>query len=225
MHENGPPENCPPGVCSRCDGRNGDHKLWCKRHPSNLTHEAVAERALVTERGVQQTSAERYRDLEVGSGDVCGPAAPPQPGIEEYSQANLEGRGGARYLNEADRIEGEARRDAYEARTTLPTNPLARKHIPLASGCLDYFPAALAAVAVLSQIGNEQHNPGKPMYWNRAKSGDEADALLRHLAERGTIDTDGQRHSVKVAWRALALLQKELEAEAGAPMAPGARPE
>jgi hypothetical protein len=33
--------------------------------------------------------------------------------------------------------------------------------------------------------------------------------------ERGTLDTDGVRHSTKVAWRALAMLQKELEASKG----------
>lgn len=104
----------------------------------------------------------------------------------------------------------------------LPVEAAARKAIPLARGCFDYFPDALAAVAELSAKGNDQHNPGEPMYHNRAKSGDEADALLRHLLERGTIDSDGIRHSAKVAWRALALLQKELEA-AGAPMARGAR--
>lgn len=93
----------------------------------------------------------------------------------------------------------------------LPNDASARKNIPLATGLLDYFPLALCAVAELSRIGNEQHNPGQPLHWNRAKSTDEADALLRHLMERGTIDTDGVRHSAKVAWRALALLQKELE--------------
>jgi len=31
--------------------------------------------------------------------------------------------------------------------------------------------------------------------------------------EAGTIDTDGVRHSAKVAWRALANLQKEIEKE------------
>jgi hypothetical protein len=36
--------------------------------------------------------------------------------------------------------------------------------------------------------------------------------------ERGGLDKDGVRHSAKMAWRALALLQLELEAE-GAPMA------
>lgn len=107
---------------------------------------------------------------------------------------------------------------------TLPTDAAARKALPLATGVLDYFPAALAAVAELSAKGNEQHNPGTPLHWDRSKSGDEADALLRHLMDRGTIDTDGIRHSAKVAWRALALLQKELEA-AGAPLARGARVE
>ncbi|WP_162455369.1 dATP/dGTP diphosphohydrolase domain-containing protein [Pseudoxanthomonas kalamensis] len=95
---------------------------------------------------------------------------------------------------------------------TLPTDAAARKLIPLATGCLDYFPNALAAVAELSAIGNEQHNPGQPLHWDRSKSGDEADALMRHLMQRGTVDTDGVRHSAKVAWRALALLQKEIEA-------------
>ena len=93
----------------------------------------------------------------------------------------------------------------------VPTDATARKAIPVASGCLDYFPDALLAVAQLSRIGNEQHNPGAPLHWDRTKSQDEADALLRHLIDRGAVDTDGVRHSTKVAWRALALLQKEIE--------------
>jgi dATP/dGTP diphosphohydrolase len=96
---------------------------------------------------------------------------------------------------------------------TLPMDAGKRKAIPLATGCIDYFPDALAAVAELSRIGNDQHNPGKPLHWDRSKSTDEADCLMRHFVERGTRDTDGVRHSAKVAWRALALLQKEIEAE------------
>jgi hypothetical protein len=88
----------------------------------------------------------------------------------------------------------------------------ARKAQPIARGCLDYFPDALLAVAELSRIGNEQHNPGEPLHWAKEKSTDEADALVRHLIDRGTIDTDGVRHSTKVAWRALALLQREIDA-------------
>lgn len=94
---------------------------------------------------------------------------------------------------------------------SLPTDARARKAVPIYSGVLKYFPRALAAVAELSRVGNDQHNPGKPLHWDRSKSGDELDALTRHLMEAGTIDTDQQRHSTKVAWRALANLEKELE--------------
>lgn len=99
--------------------------------------------------------------------------------------------------------------------TTLPTDAEGRKTFPIATGCLDYFPDALAAVANLSWKGNHQHNPGQPLHWARGKSADEADTMMRHFVQRGTLDSDGVRHSVKVAWRALALLQKEIEAEHG----------
>lgn len=95
--------------------------------------------------------------------------------------------------------------------TTLTTDAKSRKAIPIATGFIDYFPDAIAAVAQLSQIGNDQHNPGKSLFWDRSKSGDESDCLMRHFLERGTIDTDGVKHSTKVAWRALAMLQKEIE--------------
>lgn len=88
-----------------------------------------------------------------------------------------------------------------------------RKDRPLARGVLDYFPDALLEVARLSKIGTDQHSPGQPMYWAKEKSTDHADCLLRHLIDRGTMDTDDVRHSAKVAWRALALLQMELENE------------
>lgn len=107
--------------------------------------------------------------------------------------------------------DADERRTAEAHSTKLPTGPQDRKLIPVASGFVDYFPRAMIAVAHLSQIGNEQHNPGKPLHWDRSKSGDESDALMRHFIERGTVDTDGVRHSVKVAWRAMAMLEKELE--------------
>ncbi len=105
--------------------------------------------------------------------------------------------------------------------SVLPTDAKERKAIPIATGCLDYFPNALAEVAKISKAGNDQHNPGEPLHWARGKSTDHADTIVRHLMERGTVDTDGTRHSAKLAWRALALLQEELEA-AGAPKARGA---
>lgn len=88
-----------------------------------------------------------------------------------------------------------------------------RKQIPIYTGLIKYFPKALAEVARVSYIGNQQHHPDKPLHWDRAKSTDELDALGRHLIEAGTIDTDGVRHSAKVAWRSLANLEKELENE------------
>lgn len=97
--------------------------------------------------------------------------------------------------------------------SNLPSNAQGRKNMPIASGVLDYFPDALAEVANVSRVGNEQHNPGEPLHWAKEKSADEADALLRHLIDRGTLDTDGVRHSAKVAWRALALLQREIDEE------------
>lgn len=97
--------------------------------------------------------------------------------------------------------------------TTLPEDPKLRKQYPLASGLFDYFPDALVAISRVSFIGNEQHNPGQPLHWARNKSGDEADCILRHFAERGKIDKDGIRESARMAWRALAFLQKEIEAD------------
>ena len=88
-----------------------------------------------------------------------------------------------------------------------------RKQTPIFSGVLKYFPDAIREVARCSYVGQQQHNPDKPLAWDRSKSGDELDALSRHLLEAGTIDTDGIRHSAKVAWRALANLQKEIESE------------
>lgn len=81
----------------------------------------------------------------------------------------------------------------------------------MARGLLDYFPDALADVARLSMIGNEKHNPGEPMHWSRDKSDDHADCIVRHLADRGTFDTDRVLHDTKVAWRSLAMLQTTLE--------------
>ena len=92
----------------------------------------------------------------------------------------------------------------------------ARKAAPVATGLLGYFPDACIAVAQLSKVANDQHNPGQPMHWAREKSTDHADCLVRHQIDAGTIDTDGQRHSAKVAWRALAQLQLEIEAERAA---------
>jgi len=107
---------------------------------------------------------------------------------------------------------------------TLPTGSQERKDVPLVRGCLDYFPAALAYVARVSKAGNDKHNPGEEMHHARGKSMDHADCIARHLVDRGTVDPeDGLRHAGKVAWRALALLQEELEDAGEAPLARGAK--
>lgn len=98
----------------------------------------------------------------------------------------------------------------------LPTDAKARKAIPIWSGFFKYFPRAIAAVAELSRAGNDQHNPGKPLHWDRSKSGDELDAQARHMLDmalqgEGAADTDAAYHATKNAWRAMANLEKLLE--------------
>jgi len=90
----------------------------------------------------------------------------------------------------------------------LPEDAAERKTYPLYSGLFLYFPDALAAVAHVSWMGNEQHHPGTPLHWDRAKSTDEPDALLRHVME-GENDLHAR---AQVAWRSLAWLQKGIEA-------------
>ena len=88
-----------------------------------------------------------------------------------------------------------------------------RKDTPVFSGVLAYFPDALKEVAKCSFAGQQQHNPDKPLAWDRSKSGNEYDSLTRHLLDssKEDFDTDGTLHKAKIAWRALAGLQKHLE--------------
>lgn len=95
--------------------------------------------------------------------------------------------------------------------STLPKDAQERKALPIGTGVIDYFPDALVAIAEVSRIGNDQHNPGQPLHWDKTKSMDHADCIMRHFLDRGTYDKDGALHSAKLAWRALALLQIEIE--------------
>jgi len=117
---------------------------------------------------------------------------------------------------------------------TLPTDSQSRKQIPLLSGCLRYFPAALSGVAALSQAGNSKHNPGEPLHHARGKSPDHGDALLRHLVDLqdhlAALARDEELDTRKalaeadaICWRALALSQELHERLADSPLAPGAR--
>lgn len=88
-----------------------------------------------------------------------------------------------------------------------------RKTLPLYSGVLAFFPSALAEVAKVSVAGAVQRGKTELFFDEGVPVEDHADALLRHLADCGAHDTDGVRHSAKVAWRALALLQREVNEE------------
>jgi hypothetical protein len=99
--------------------------------------------------------------------------------------------------------------------SNLPTDAKERKGMPITRGVIDYFPDALAEIARVSLAGNKQHyGPDAPLHWEKKIANDHADCIVRHLIDRGTRDKDGQRHSAKLAWRALALLQIELDEEA-----------
>lgn len=106
---------------------------------------------------------------------------------------------------------------------SLPEDDAARNEYPMFDGLVRYFPAALAEVSRVSKIGNDQHNPGEPLGWSRGKSTDHGNKIMRHLVDVGGIDARGIRHSARLAWRALALLQEEMEREEGFPMSPGSR--
>jgi len=117
---------------------------------------------------------------------------------------------------------------------TLPIDSNARKEVPMVSGCIKYFPAALAGVAKISKAGNDKHNPGQELHHDRSKSLDHNDCILRHLMDvedliaalkRGEIESHEQilAEVSSLAWRALAYSQTLHEKYDGAPLAPGAK--
>lgn len=93
----------------------------------------------------------------------------------------------------------------------LPSDSAERKEWPVGRFLRGYFPNAVAYLAHLSWVANEQHNPGEPMHWARGKSADHVDCEVRHLLAGSTVDDDGLLHVGKKAWRAMADLEEELE--------------
>lgn len=88
-----------------------------------------------------------------------------------------------------------------------------RKNTPIYKGLLAYFPNAIREVAKNSFNANAQHNGDSPIHWDKSKSKDELDSMLRHLTDYAsgkTHDDDGTLHLAKVAWRALAALERHL---------------
>lgn len=88
-----------------------------------------------------------------------------------------------------------------------------RKERPVLTGVLNYFPDAIMEVAYVSFIASQQHNPGKPMHWDKTKSIGTGDEVIRHIMDKEKFDTDGTRHKAKAIWRCLELLQRELDNE------------
>ena len=91
--------------------------------------------------------------------------------------------------------------ESKERESPLPTDSGERKTFPIYSGFINYFPNAIAAVSHLSYKGSQQHHPDQPLHWDKNKSGDELDALMRHM-----IDGDWEQ----VAWRAMGNLERKL---------------
>lgn len=122
----------------------------------------------------------------------------------------------------------------------LPESAI-RKMQPVGTIVTQYFPDALLAVAAVAYVGNEKHNPGEPLHWARGKSDDHLDCDVRHVIDANrsndvtrqramernmpppewdvTTLKDGRSfavlHLAQHAWRALALLQLEVERQGG----------
>lgn len=88
----------------------------------------------------------------------------------------------------------------------LTTDPDKRKKLPIVTGVLDLFPDAIQAISNLSYEYCEKADD-----WKSVSTDEHANCLVRHIMDRGCHDEDGFLHDVKVAWRALALLQVRLE--------------
>lgn len=103
----------------------------------------------------------------------------------------------------------------------MSTDSAVRKRMPVATGCMAYFPDALMCVAFVSKVGNDKHNPGQPLHWAKEKSTDEPDCEARHMLDylRGVAPDPGLEplgelgHLASKAWRALAHLQRACDAE------------
>ena len=105
----------------------------------------------------------------------------------------------------------------------FPEDQESRNAMPLFDGFMAYFPNAMAEVARLSHDATKQHHPDQPMHWDRSKSTDHKNKIVRHVVDAGKFDDKGHRHSTMVAWRAMALLQEELERDLGLPPSPASR--
>ena len=134
-----------------------------------------------------------------------------------YQYTYMYGGGPVKDEKEGAPLEEQAKYTDWEEEVSEPVEVVSkaqqRKAMPVYSGVLKYFPDALKEVSKGSKAGNDQHHPDKPLHWDKTKSTDNEDALVRHLIDhsKNPIDDDGVLHLTKVAWRALASLQIYLE--------------
>lgn len=135
---------------------------------------------------------------------------------------------------------------------TLPNESKMRYHYPISSGCLSYFPAAIAGVAKHSYIGGAKYNDGALVHL-RYVSTEHLDCIGRHLLDlqdlvasksRGVthVDTFVYNFETKqetlvnlpideailiecnaLSWRSLAFSQEAHEKYGQKPLAPAAR--
>lgn len=108
-----------------------------------------------------------------------------------------------------------AEKDPYGTDASTPGAKLDAGKIPVARGCLYYFPRALVAVADISYKGAEKYTWKG---WKQVPDGLNrySDALARHELKLSddfhAKDKDsGQLEAAHVAWNALARLEKILE--------------
>jgi hypothetical protein len=113
-------------------------------------------------------------------------------------------------------------RAAWAAGHVLPTDSNERKRFPIQTGCVEYAPAALVAMAAVSKVGNDKHNPGQELHHSRSKSADHSDCIMRHDIDAGDPTTDKLEEMACKVWRTLVEFQVYAES-LGAPKAPRAR--
>lgn len=124
----------------------------------------------------------------------------------------------------------------------LPQDSAARKDVPVWEGFIAYAPAAIAAAARISVIGNKKHNPGEELHHARGKSMDHTNCHARHLMDFQAIEAYVKRdlggdwgkcpkdlfaaaedHIGNMVWRSTMFGQEKLEEMGLAPLAPRAR--
>ena len=90
----------------------------------------------------------------------------------------------------------------------LPSADESRKRVKLGN-VLKLFPDAMCALALHIQEGADKYCDGE-IRWDRSKSPDEIESLLRHVLEQVHMP-DCESTARSIAWRGMANLQKVIE--------------